>query len=364
VASNDLPVRRPVPVIISPGVRWLAAACRLDGSPLAPPPLPWEDVDALARRHRVESLLAEGLRQRTIVLPEEFANRLHDEVRRIAAHNLQAALESRRLRDAFAEAGVDLLFLKGLTLSQLAYGKAMLKMSRDLDLLVPPQHIGAATALLTQLGYRAQAGASGTNLERWHRWSKESGWVGPAGLLVELHSRLTDSPRLLSGIDGRVERQEVAVVPGITLPTLGPEALPAYLAVHGASSAWFRLKWISDLQALLAPLDEDGVSRAYRMMRAHGAGRAAGLALLLLRRLYDVPLSSELEATLEGDWRIRWLLGEALRQLNAPTEPTDRRGGTVGIHLSQLLIGDDAAFPIREGARRLGEIIYRRISAT
>ena len=36
------------------------------------------------------------------------------------------------------------------------------------------------------------------------------------------------------------------------MPTLADEPLYAYLCVHGASSAWFRLKWIADLNALLA----------------------------------------------------------------------------------------------------------------
>ena len=67
-----------------------------------------------------------------------------------------------------------------------------------------------------------------------------------------LHTRVADHPDLLSqvGIDSPI--QIVTVAKHIALPTLARDELFAYLTVHGASSAWFRLKWITDLAALLA----------------------------------------------------------------------------------------------------------------
>lgn len=46
-------------------------------------------------------------------------------------------------------------------------------------------------------------------------------------------------------------RQLVEVACGIELPTLARDEPSAHLCVHGASSAWFRLKWITDLAALI-----------------------------------------------------------------------------------------------------------------
>ena len=49
-----------------------------------------------------------------------------------------------------------MLALKGVTLAQLAYGSLTLKHSRDIDLLVPPQHALAGMALLEGVGFRLQ----------------------------------------------------------------------------------------------------------------------------------------------------------------------------------------------------------------
>lgn len=351
-----------MPLTASPELRWLASACRQDDTALPEPPGGWKMVETLGPRHRVESLLHSGLARRGIRPPGEVAARLKAQAQTTAAANLLAAAESRRLLAAFTRSGLGLLFVKGLTLSQLAYGSATLKMSRDIDLLVRPGDVAAAARLLGELGYRATEPAARATPARWHRWSKESGWLGASGLLVELHSRLADSPALLPRLTAEGPGELVTIAPGIALPTLSADALPAYLAVHGASSAWFRLKWAADLHALLGRLNAAGLDDAASRMRELGAGRAGGQALLLLDALYDLPLSTRLRAALLADRRTRWLAGEALRQLEALREPTERRGGTAGIHLSQLLIGEQRSFPLAEGLRRAGEILYRRVS--
>ncbi|WP_114227996.1 MULTISPECIES: nucleotidyltransferase family protein [Sphingomonas] len=341
----------PPPLTASPALRWLAAACRQDGAPLGAPPLAWADLISLACRHRVQSLLHAGLTARGVAVPDA----LTADAQAIAADNLRAAVEYGRLHRTFVDAGLPLLFVKGLPLSQLAYGRATLKLSRDIDLLVRPADVVAAGRLLLDLDYHPQDGVTLARLAAWHRHSKESGWLHPTGLLVELHSRLTDSPRLLPGLGADRPGPSVPIAPGIAVPTLPSEALLAYLAVHGASSAWFRLKWLADFHALLGDRDPAALHAA---MRDAGAGRAAGLALLLCQAVYDLPLSQ----TLNPDRATRWLAAEALRQLDHPSEPTARRGGTLGIHLSQLLIGESWSFPLTEGVRRTREILFRRLS--
>ena len=88
-------------------------------------------------------------------------------------------------------------------------------------------------------------------------------WQSPDGLNVELHRRLADSLELIPGIGVGSPRQEVEVAPGVVLPTLAPDELFAYLCVHGASSAWFRLKWVTDLAALLCDCTAAEIARLY-----------------------------------------------------------------------------------------------------
>lgn len=356
----------PVPPLkptLSPALGWLATACRPDAAAPGNPPAAWGTIIALAARHRVGSLLYAGLQRHAVAPPEDVATQLMADAQLTTAANLRGAAECRRLEKSFASADVPMLFIKGLTLSQLAYGSASRKMSRDIDLLVPPEQIVAASQLLQGLGYRLQEPTGLGELARWHRWSKESVWRHPSGLLVELHSRLTDHSALLPGLRADGPSQRVGIAPGTTLPTLTLAPLLAYLAVHGASSAWFRLKWLADLQALIASAGITELDAVHAAMRAHGAGRAADLAIVLLERAYALPLGDALARTLAKDRRVRWLAAEALRQLHAMPEPTERRGGTIGIHASQLLIGEHWTFPLSEGVRRTGEVLFRRFSA-
>lgn len=47
----------------------------------------------------------------------------------------------------------------------------------------------------------------------------------------------------------------------IGLRTLGDEDLFAYLCIHGALHWWNRLKWLADVNAMLASTPKGGVSR-------------------------------------------------------------------------------------------------------
>ena len=97
------------------------------------------------------------------------------------------------------------------------------------------------------------------------------------------------------------------VAKGIELPTLGKDELFAYLAVHGASSAWFRLKWITDFAALLHGESADEIERLYARSQQLGAGRAAAQALLLAEQIYGIGTGDRLHKRLRGDPVNRWL---------------------------------------------------------
>ena len=55
------------------------------------------------------------------------------------------------------------------------------------------------------------------------------------------------------------------------LRTLGEEDLFAYLCMHGALHWWHRLKWLADINALLAPQESD-VERLIGAAKAGGRG--------------------------------------------------------------------------------------------
>jgi hypothetical protein len=273
----------------------------------------------------------------------------------IAASNLRAAAECSDLLAQFEQAGMPLLFLKGLTLGALAYGNPALKSAIDIDLLIDPDHLAQAAALLHDRGYRLDIPSKATALHRWHRGSKESVWIreGPA-LQIDLHTRVADSPRLIPSINVHSPRQLVDVGAGIQLPTLADEELFAYLAVHGAWSAWFRLKWIADFAGLVHQRGPDEIRALYRRSRQLGCGRTAGQALLLADRLFGTLVSAtDLRRELELDRPTRRLCDRALAMLSSGCdEPTERRFGTVPIHLQELLLVPGLSYKVSEVVRQ------------
>jgi hypothetical protein len=344
-----------------------AACCRWPPSPArdsavlaAAAGSDWNLVARIAKRHRIEGLVWNALRQAGAPVPADAADRLRSAADRIARQNLVLAAESLRLSTSLDRAQIRHLFVKGISLGVLAYGSVGPKMGWDIDLLVPIESIEQAANTLEAEGYRLvlPGGPKGRQrLGLWHRHWKESVWVSArGGLTVELHSRLSDNAVLLpeAGVDSPSQRVEVSK--GRFLATLRTDELFAYLCVHGASSAWFRMKWIADLGALLSDRPPQEVERLYRRSQTMGAGRAAAQALLLCERLFATEMSPALAAELGSDRINRWLVSIALRKLAGRTltaELDEKLLGTGTIHLMQFALLPGLGFKYAELRRRL-----------
>ncbi len=318
----------------------------------------WPRFARLARRHRVEGIAWRRLASNGVEPPAEIANCLKERAFQIARQNLLAAVECQRLRDAFEGAGIDLLFIKGLTLAALAYGSILPKAASDVDVLIAPGALPTACKMLQQLGYRAVLPVSGDEiaLTRWHAISKESVWLGVDGSVLELPTSLADHPELIPSIGMSSPRQSVEVASNVQLETLARDELFAYLCVHGASSAWFRLKWLADLAALLSGSDQLETNRLYDRAVSLGAGVPAAAALTLAHRLFGVAVDPERL----GDWirrpAIRLLVHASVKSMRGPrgeAEPQRVPLGTIWIHLAQLGMVPTLRGKISEARRQL-----------
>lgn len=237
--------------------------------------------------------------------------------------------------------------MKGLPLAQLVYGSCASKQTRDIDLLVPPERAEAALQILEREGYELRPPAErlgkaqrravlhyGREVELRHRDSK---------MVVELQWRVTNNPLLLQGIDAHSATQIVALSDGSSVRTLAQGDLFAHLCVHGAVHTWARLKWLADLNALIAAKDAD-IARLYRHAQSRGAGLCAGQALLLCQRLFELELPPALEAELQGSRRILKLVKIAL---HAMTRPYAKKDGVTAVSANvytQFLLGQGWAF--------------------
>ena len=107
----------------------------------------WHVFLRLARRHRVQSLVAQAFYKAGLAPPKSIASEIADDAAEIAETNLRSAAESIRLLDDFAEQSIPILFIKGLTLSALAYGDPFIKMSADIDVLVDPADVDGSARI-------------------------------------------------------------------------------------------------------------------------------------------------------------------------------------------------------------------------
>lgn len=131
-----------------------------------------------------------------------------------------------------------------------------------------------------------------------------------------------------------------------------------------SSAAWFRLKWITDIAALLHRVGPEEAERLYARSQQLGAGRAPAQALLLARRIYGDLVGPALLDRLKRDWQNRWLTKFAWHEFasrQALTEPTERRLGTLMMRLSQLLLMRGWRFKLSEARRQVVEVSTRRV---
>jgi hypothetical protein len=308
--------------------------------------LDWQRFLRVASRHGVVGLVHDGLTRARPDMPPEIAREIGVQAATVVHDNLAMAREALRLQRLFDDANLSVLFIKGASLAVLAFGNLGLRGGIDIDLLVPRETLPAAMALVVGAGYRRfdpPPDISDAQLRVLMPLRKDLGFVNQTtGLRVELHWRLFLNPHAM--VEASVmARSRVVPLTGTTgLRTLDEEDLFAYLCVHGALHWWNQLKWVADINALLAATPEGGVERLIGAAEARGAGRAAAQAVLLCRRLLGTPLPARLTHALGNSATMRWLESTALNAMTSgqgERGPHDARFGTTRGSLSTFFLG-------------------------
>ena len=326
-----------------------AACCRRPVSPARDAALraaaaqvrDWVGFLRQVERHRIVDVVHDALPAAGPAVPADIVAKLS--VRNMAATQYHRLLleDLSSLKRAFDAAGIAFLVLKGAPLAQIAYGSAIGKQTRDIDLLVAPDDAKAAFDVLKSQGYAAlppAVGISEAQFDALLRYGREIEARRPGGRLVDLQWRAAENPTLLDGIDVRSPAQEVELRDGLVVRTLAADDLFAYLCVHGAYHRWSRLKWLADLNAMMAATAAD-VSRLYRHAQKIGAGLCAGQALLLSHRLFDLPLPAAVAAELEANQRVLRLVNIARDAMAEPLVANKPLHAVSGGLYTQFLLG-------------------------
>jgi Uncharacterised nucleotidyltransferase len=340
---------------LTPEFLLAAACCRWPASPARDTAISaaaaqvhdWEALLRVIGRHRIAGLVNDALPAAGAIVPAAVSAKLAARSKAIAQRNRLLLAELSVLQRALAADAIDFLVLKGAALAQIAYGSATCKQTRDIDLLVAPEHAHAALAALERAGYAPLPPAVGSHDARIAavlRYGREIELARPgSNLLVDLQWRSAENPTLLDGVDAHSPAQNVELADGLVVRTLAADDLFAYLCVHGAYHHWSRLKWLADLNAMLRTTGAEVTAR-YRHAQKIGAGLCAGQALLLCRRLFDLPLPTALARELETNARTAKLEQIALRAMTKP-HPAHKpmRAASANIR-TQFLFGEGWRF--------------------
>lgn len=342
-----------------PEIRLVTACCRWPPSPARDEAVreaagaitDWPRFLRVVRRHRVTGFVRASLSAAGVRLAVPVAFQLGRRAEHLVRKNAALATESVAIQQLFDAAGMPAMVLKGAALARLAYGDAAIKEAQDIDLLVLPDHVEAAIAMLEARGYRlispvpevAMGPAQRRALVQYR--NEASMYHAVTGIPIDLHWALTDGPTFLPGVDAASPGQLVDIgVVDAPVRTLGRDDLFVYLAVHGALHSWGRIKWLADFQALVSREPSEEIDRLYRHAQQAGAGRCAGQALLLSKRLLGLELPPSLAAELESSALMNRLADGALELMVGPdpeAEIPDRRFGTTLYTLAQLRLSPD-----------------------
>ncbi len=208
-------------------------------------------------------------------------------------HHLLVVGALNQISQAFDEAGLSWVVMKGPVIAGLLYPGVGDRTYGDLDLLLDRRDYPEAMRLLEDLGYEHSI----------HNWALAeemlAGQVGmtspvvPIDLHWHLHYSREDRRPFALDPDAMVERARRVVVSGASVPTLDPVDTLLTLAFHAARSDGHRLVWLKDVERAVA-VEEPDLDELVRRCRAARCGPPVGLILSRARSLLDAEIPAEI----------------------------------------------------------------------
>ncbi|MFI0431911.1 MAG: nucleotidyltransferase family protein [Candidatus Nanopelagicales bacterium] len=174
---------------------------------------------------------------------------------------------------ALAEEGVRVISLKGLAFAAQTTGDFGARVAGDIDLLVDPADVAAATAALQRAGVRLDTEycpSPESPLFAATRRSLKASLLHTAHTDLDLHWRLDVSAKCCAApFDELWSRSVVVDVGGQPVRTLGVVDAAIFCASHGTTDHWSRLRQVVDQVRIDRLAPEPRVAPAAQGMGAH-----------------------------------------------------------------------------------------------
>jgi len=254
-------------------------------------PINWDFFVYLALHHKVYPIVYRYLSTLSAV-PKEVLFALQQETNKNISHTLPMMAELVRVLKIMDNNGIRVVVMKGFPLAYQLYKDMTLRPSRDLDILISPKNLDKVRMLIEENGYILRPPIAKLTPEQLKKWMKSNQhieyWQPNKGILLEIHWRLDchgmDIP-LAQAQNSLIQLQ----IAGQSIQILGKEESLLYLVLHGAVHAWFRLKWLYDVDAMIRQGDFCW-SALYQLADRLAVRTVLNQTVILLRELLQTPI--------------------------------------------------------------------------
>lgn len=288
--------------------------------------LNWDLFLEYTLHHRLFPRLYTNIRKiDNILIPSSVKEQLNHYYKWNTFQMLQLSMEMEYVSKIFSEIGIDTIFLKGPVVAKDLYGDISLRTSRDLDFLIPIQHLTKAEEFLIQLGYEKEYDFE-TVLNDWRWRHRHVTYSHPQKQVkLEIHWRLHPGPGKEPSFQELWERKRMSSLTNYPVHFLGREDLFIFLVAHGARHGWSRLRWLDDIQQLMKqPVDW---KLTYQLSKSSHHLDIMGQAIVLASQLFESKVTNEMKLFLKGS-RARNLAQEAIfyleKMVNLHTDPVPK----------------------------------------
>ncbi|MGC2659291.1 MAG: lasso peptide biosynthesis B2 protein, partial [Bryobacteraceae bacterium] len=272
---------------------------------IARQPIRWPYLQEILQHHKVAPLFLRNLEAFAPgCMPEEAAVALraagaaNDET---CARRTSQVLQLNRL---FREQQIDHRIFKGIPLAITAYRDPALRDAGDIDLLVAERDLFTAGEILRAQGYvrlDPQARLTRRRLRSYLAHQKDFSYGHPlSDVMIDLHWRLFRHAYLPANAGLIDVGEEWVEIGSERIATLPSPRLLLYLCVHGALDGWLRLKWLTDIGALVHAMTPEQLASTVNMARDQQALPQLNAAILLCEELLGQDLRSSAEALSEA----------------------------------------------------------------
>jgi hypothetical protein len=315
-----------------------------DSTPIKGRETRWISFITLALEHQVGGLALAGLnRMPGLLVPPPVVAQLAEHARHILKQRAAALEELRRIAQALAGAGIDMMPIKGPLLRQRLFPEVAAGPSRDLDLLIRPHQVRLAFDILAQCGYRGESGFSLKQSQMLMQLYGQDLWQRDDGrFAIEPHIAIVPGNLGVKvNHEAMWQRAQLTEFDGAAIRVLEPEDEFMLLAVHGAKEGWARLKWLADLAALVAHEPQINWELVSQRAKEQLLQRMTGLSALLLAETFALELP--FAAFARRDPRLRAMARRIARCWEQPLDDTLFKPSIFELSWTRSLLCDNAA---------------------